>query len=70
MAKKMVSVTMFEKPIEVDEDEIPGLRSQGLLIGVEGETAEHPNPAGDGTGDSGKTGDDAKTGGKRGSAAE
>jgi hypothetical protein len=32
MAKTSVRVTMFADPIEVDEDEIPGLRAQGLLI--------------------------------------
>lgn len=32
MAKVTVRVTMFADPIEVDEDEIPGLRMQGLLI--------------------------------------
>ncbi len=32
MAKTTVRVTMFADPIEVDEDEVGSLRSQGLLI--------------------------------------
>lgn len=31
MAKVMVKLKMFREPREVDEDEIPGLRAQGLL---------------------------------------
>ena len=32
MAKTTVKVTMFADPIEVDEEEIPHLRSQGFLV--------------------------------------
>jgi hypothetical protein len=38
MAKQKVRVTMFADPIEVEDHELPGLRSQGLLI-------EDENPA-------------------------
>jgi len=45
VAKKNVRLTMFQHPVEVDEDEIPGLRAQGLL--VEDEPAA-PGSTGDG----------------------
>jgi hypothetical protein len=32
MAKTSVRVSMFREPIEVDEAEIPNLRTQGLLV--------------------------------------
>lgn len=41
MAKVHVRVTMFADPIEVDEDELPNLRHQGLLIE---EPAPDPQP--------------------------
>ena len=44
MAKVRVQVSMLRDPIEVDEGEIPGLRSQGILVGVAGETAEQEHP--------------------------
>jgi hypothetical protein len=44
MPKVRVNLTMFpDRGVEVDEDEVPSLRAQGILIGVEGEKAE---PAG------------------------
>lgn len=39
MAKTSVRLTMFADPHEVDEDEIPNLRAQGLLIEDEPEAA-------------------------------
>lgn len=39
MAKVTVRLTMFPEPVEVDEEEIPGLRQQGLLV-TEEETRE------------------------------
>lgn len=32
MPKVKVKLTLFEEPHEVDEDEIPVLRAQGLLV--------------------------------------
>lgn len=38
MAKVKVKLTLFDEPHEVDEDELPSLRQQGLLV-------EEPAPA-------------------------
>lgn len=43
-----VRVTMFPDPIEVDKDEIPNLRSQGLL--VEDDDADSGEPDASATG--------------------
>ena len=43
MAKVMVKLKMFHEPHEVDEDEIPGLRAQGLLV-EDGPPASSPPP--------------------------
>lgn len=58
MDKVKVRVSMFDEPIEVDPDEVAGLRSQGILV-------EDP-PASEGTGsDSGSDAGPAATAGKR-----
>ena len=53
MAKAMVRVTMFPQPIEVDEDEIPGLKSQGLFVEMVEPAAAAGRPV---TGDGGRRG--------------
>jgi hypothetical protein len=42
MRKVRVNLTLFSYPVEVDEDELPALRSQGLLVGAARETEEDP----------------------------
>jgi hypothetical protein len=46
MGKTTVRVTMFPDPVEVDEDEIPNLRHQGLLVEDEPKPADSAAPAG------------------------
>lgn len=43
MAKVRVLLTLSEEPFEVDEDEIPGLTSQGLYVS---HANEQPAPQG------------------------
>ena len=58
MATKTVKVTLFADPIEVDEEEIPHLRSQGILVEDEPDSTPRggrggrsgSNPPPDGTG--------------------
>lgn len=39
MPKVRVILSMHpDQPVEVEEDELPGLKAQGLLVGYEGET--------------------------------
>ena len=47
MAKVQVRVTMFADPIEVDEEEVPHLRSQGLLVE---DTGQEPGAGSDDSG--------------------
>lgn len=62
MPKVRVILSMHpDRPVEVDRDELPGLRSQGILLEVEGETASGQLPAADGDGD-GKGGSDGESG--------
>lgn len=49
MAMVRVNLTMFKKPVEVDDTELPTLRAQGLLIGVAGDSAEQPDAGGQDT---------------------
>lgn len=63
--KVRAQLTISKNPVEVDLDEIPGLRAQGLLIGYEGETTL---PAG-GDGASTPPAGDAKAAAKPGRAA-
>jgi hypothetical protein len=59
MPKRRVTLTMFQEPVEVDESEIPGLRAQGLVTGVEGETAAPPETDTTGAPDAKPDGGDA-----------
>jgi hypothetical protein len=43
VAKVTVRLTLFQEPVDIDEDEVPGLRAQGLLI--EDEPSAAPSPA-------------------------
>jgi hypothetical protein len=59
MAKVRVQVSLFDDPIEVEESEIPNLRTQGILVGAAGDTAGGATPvsdsgSGDGPGDAGE----------------
>ena len=49
MAK--VQLTMFQHPIEVPDDEVAGLRSQGLLVEDAPKPAAADKPAGPGAGE-------------------
>ena len=51
MAKTKVRLTMFAEPVEVDIDEIPSLRAQGLLV-EDGPPASPPPPPAAGDKDS------------------
>ena len=45
MAKVTVRLTLFQEPVEIDEDEVPSLRAQGLLIEDDGPPASPGPPA-------------------------